>query len=175
MDGVCLTCGLLTDVEAHHVAGRHNHATLTVAVCIDCHRILTRWQYAAGVELAEDAETAELDESRALIVGAVHLIRLCAQRHADLTWYPAPLAVLAARAVSKVLDALQPATRPGRWLPDPSVLPTEATPTAWSPATEIDRLVELTQLARTAGGGDELAAILGGYDGHGIGVAEHPA
>jgi len=153
--GVCLTCGLRTDLEAHHVAGRHNHATLTVAVCVDCHRILTRWQYASGTELAEGADTAALDASRALVVGAVHLVQLFAQRHADLSWFPAPLAILAARAASKVLDALQPATRPGRWLPDPTVPPIEATPTAWPGATEVDRIVEMTHLTR------EVSEILG--------------
>ena len=74
MEGVCLTCGLYTSLEAHHIAGRHNHATLTVPVCSDCHRVLSHWQLATGIELHHDADLSELDATRALLVGALHLL-----------------------------------------------------------------------------------------------------
>lgn len=61
MDGCCLTCGQFDDLEAHHVAGRHNHQ-LIVAVCVDCHRILSRWQLAAGMEL-EHGAAGDLDRT----------------------------------------------------------------------------------------------------------------
>lgn len=148
MSDVCLTCGLIGDLEAHHVAGRHNHATLTVAVCLDCHSILSTWQRSAGIELDAAAHHGELDATRALVVGAVHLVLLYAQRHANESWFPAPLAVLSARAMSKMLDSMGPADRLGRWLPDPTVPPTEATPAHWPSRTDTDRIVEMAHLAR---------------------------
>jgi len=152
MPDVCLTCGLLGDLEAHHVAGRHNHATLTVAVCLDCHSILSTWQRSAGIELDAAAHHGELDATRALVVGAVHLVLLYAQRHANESWFPASLAVLSARAMSKMLDAMGPTDRVGRWLPDPTVPPTEATPVQWPTRTDTDRIVEMAHLARALSG-----------------------
>lgn len=149
---VCLTCGLIGDLEAHHVAGRHNHATLTVAVCLDCHSILSTWQRSAGIELDAAAHHGDLDATRALVVGAVHLVLLYAQRHANESWFPAPLAVLSARAMSKMLDSMGPTDRVGRWLPDPTVPPTEATPVRWPTRTETDRIVEMAHLARALSG-----------------------
>src|SRR5215213_3825996 len=146
MEGVCLTCGLYTNLEAHHVAGRHNHATLTVPVCTDCHRILTHWQLAAGVELHHDADDSDLDATRALLVGALHLLVLYGQRHGDVTWVRAPLSMYMARAVSKVLDHFEPSSRSGRWLSDPTVPPLEATPVAWPAATEADRITQIADL-----------------------------
>ena len=140
MDGVCLTCGLFTNLEAHHVAGRHNNATLTVAVCSDCHRILTHWQLAAGIELHHDAEVSDLDATRALLVGVLHLLVLYGQRHGDVTWVRAPLSVYMARAVS---------------LPDPTVPPLEAIPVAWPAASEADRITQMADLTL------ELSRILG--------------
>src|SRR5215203_5376042 len=146
MDGVCLTCGLFTNLEAHHVAGRHNHATLTVAVCTDCHRFLTHWQLAAGIELHHDAEVSDLDAMRALLVGTVHLLVLYGQRHGDVSWIRSPISIYMARAVSKVLDLFEPASRPGRWLPDPTMPPLEATPVAWPAASEADRITQVADL-----------------------------
>lgn len=152
MPDVCLTCGLIGDLEAHHVAGRHNHATLTVAVCLDCHSILSTWQRSAGIELDAAAHHGELDATRALVVGAVHLVLLYAQRHANESWFPASLAVHSARAMSKMLDSMGPADRLGRWLPDPTVPPTEATPVRWPARTETDRVVEMAHLAHALSG-----------------------
>lgn len=146
MFGTCLTCGLRADLEAHHVAGRHNHQTLTIPVCLDCHRILSSWQRSAGIELDAAATRMELDATRALVVGAMHLIRLFAQRHASQSWTPASLAIHGGRAVSKLLDALGPVDRVGRWLPDPTAPPVEATPVSWPAATEADRVAEMAHL-----------------------------
>ncbi len=154
MDGCCLTCGQFDDLEAHHVAGRHNHA-LIVAVCVDCHRILSRWQLAAGMELEAGAARSDLDRTRALVVGAVHLLQLFGQRHRERSWVSAELSIHTARAVSRLLDSCGPADRPGRWLPDPTVPPAEATPVGWSAAAELDRTTEFAHLTLA------LARILG--------------
>jgi len=146
MVGACLTCGARADLEAHHVAGRHNHATLTVAVCVDCHHILSTWQQAAGTELHHDAPTGDLDASRALLVGVVHLIQMYGQRHPE-SWVPAPVAVHTARAISKLLNGVGAADRPGRWLPDPTVTPGEATPVQWPSTTEVERIRDMAHLA----------------------------
>jgi hypothetical protein len=156
MTGTCLTCGLLTtDLEAHHVAGRHNHRTLTVAVCSDCHRVVSTWQRASGVELEDTAPLTALDATRALLVGVADLLRLFGQRHAAAALIGAPLATHTARAMSKILDGFGPLDRPGRWVPDPTVPPTEAVPVGWSIDTAGAQVRELAFLLR------EVASILG--------------
>jgi hypothetical protein len=155
MTGVCVTCGLTADLEAHHIAGRHNHRTLTVAVCPDCHHILSIWQRASGVELEETSPLAALDATRALVVGVADLLRLFAQRHADATIMSAPLATHTARAMSKILDGFGAPDRPGRWVPDPTVPPTEALPVGWIASAQGAQVREMTFLLR------EVAATLG--------------
>ncbi len=156
MTGTCLTCGLLTtDLEAHHVAGRHNHGTLTVTVCPDCHRILSIWQRASGVELEDSTPLTALDATRALLVGVADLLGLFAQRHAGATLIGAPLATHTARAMSKIMDSFGPLDRPGRWLPDPTVPRTEALPVGWPAAGSGGQGRELAFLLR------EVATILG--------------
>ena len=137
MNGCCLTCGQFDGLEGHHVAGRHNHE-LVVAVCVDCHRILSRWQLAAGMELQKEAARSELDGTRALVVGSVHLLQLFAQRHRDRSWVSAELWTHTARAVSRLFDSCGPADRQGRWLPDPTVPPVEAAPVGWSEPAEVE-------------------------------------
>jgi hypothetical protein len=145
MAGVCLTCGRIADIEAHHVAGRRNH-DVTSWVCVDCHRILSVWQRAAGIEL-RDVETSETDRVRALLVGTFHLARMLAERHPEETWFiPGWLAIHTARAVSRALDLQQLADRIGRWLPDPTVPPTHGPQVAWRAATEAERLAEIAHL-----------------------------
>lgn len=146
MFATCLTCGIYAEAEAHHVAGRHNHATLTVLVCIDCHRILSNWQLASGIQLREDAERTEADATRALLVGCVHLLQLYGQRHADRTWVSAAMATLTSRALSQFLDVLQGSHRPGRWLPDPSVPLAEAMAVPWNSESEVERTSEMAYL-----------------------------
>jgi hypothetical protein len=142
---VCLTCGRIADIEAHHVAGRRNH-DVTAWVCVDCHRILSVWQRAAGIEL-RDVETSETDRVRALVIGAFHLARMLADRHPEQTWFfPGWLAIHTARAVSRALDLQQPSDRVGRWLPDPTVPPTHGAQVAWQAATGTERLVEIAHL-----------------------------
>jgi hypothetical protein len=152
MAGVCLTCGRRAD-QAHHVAGRRNHP-LTTNVCVDCHRILSIWQRAAGIEL-RDVEITDMDAGRALLVGAMHLVQLFAQRHTETAWFPNWLAIHSARAISKLLDQIQPADRPGRRLPDPTVIPIEATPVDWQDVNEAEQLAEIAHL------GGALSKIIG--------------
>lgn len=59
----CARCGITTSetlvpikrsiLEAHHICGRENDASLTVPVCRNCHATLTEGQRAAGVVFAE--------------------------------------------------------------------------------------------------------------------------
>ena len=151
----CLTCGQFAELEAHHVAGRNNHRALTVALCPECHRVLSGWQLASGVELDAAAERTELDATRALVVGAMQLLQLFAQRHAECSWLPADLLTHSGRAASRMLDGCGPADRPGRWLPDPTVPPCEATPVGWPEAAELARTSQFAALVI------ELAQILG--------------
>jgi hypothetical protein len=157
MARVCLTCGRSDNIEAHHVAGRRNHP-VTVDVCVDCHRILSIWQRAAGIELHESVDGAELDAKRALLVGAIHLVQMFAQRHADGPWFPNWLAIHTARAISKLLDQIQPVDRVGRWLPDPTVVPTEAAPVEAASAAR-RRVSEAEQIAEIAHLGGALCKI----------------
>ncbi len=154
MNGCCLTCGLFADLEAHHIAGRGN-SDLVVPVCVECHRILSNWQLSAGIELEHDAPRTEADRTRALVVGTVHLLQLFAQRHRNRSWISDELWIYTARVSSRILDACAPADRPGRWLPDPTVPPVEATPTAWSEPAELGRTTEFAHLLLT------LARLLG--------------
>ncbi len=134
MQGICLTCGTVAELEAfleleaHHVAGRHNHRGLTVLVCRPCHEILTRWQRAAGIDLGEKSPRTALDALRALAVGATHVLRLYAERHGDASPIPAPLAVHTARAISLLMDSSGDPERPARWLPDPRKPPIDVVP-----------------------------------------------
>ena len=97
MARICLNCGPSTDIDAHHIAGRRNHP-LTVDVCVGCHRILSIWQRAAGIELRDAVEGTEMDATRALLVGAMHLVQLFAQRHAESAWFPNWLAIHTTRS-----------------------------------------------------------------------------
>jgi hypothetical protein len=155
MAGVCLTCCLKGEVEAHHVAGRRNHS-LTVPVCRDCHRILTNWQLAAGIELRGSVAGTSLDGSRALLVGAMHLLQLFAQRHVGTAWFPDWLAARTGRVISKLLDMCQPPDRLGRWLPDPTVLPVVAAPVPCPSSSEVEWIGEMARLAQA------LTEIIGG-------------
>jgi hypothetical protein len=154
MYGVCLTCGLSGELEAHHVAGRRNHAA-TVGVCVECHRILGIWQRAAGIELRETVEGTEFDATRALLVGALHLVRLFAEQHSDGNWFPNWLIVHTGRAVSKLLDLMEPADRPGRWLPDATVPPIEGSTVERRAISEAEQIAEIAHL------GGALSTIVG--------------
>ncbi len=151
MDGVCLTCGTFAALEAQHVAGRHNHHSLTVLVCRPCHEILTRWQYAAGIDLEERSPRTELDALRALAVSATHLVRLYAERHGDASLIPAPLAVHTERAISLLMDASGDPERPARWLPDPRVPPIDVIPVG-PPTDDPARVGDLADLIRELSG-----------------------
>ena len=146
MTGVCLTCGVVTDVEAHHVGGRRNWPGLVVPVCPDCHRVLTSWALAAGIELSEASERAEVDRRRALLVGGLHVVQLSARRAPDELARP-ELWAHAARAISRLLDAGGPCDRAGRWLPDSTIMPTHPIPVAVDPSTAEARVREMIYLA----------------------------
>lgn len=149
MARVCLTCGHRSDdLEGHHVAGRLNISWFVVAVCVDCHRILTAWQYSYGFELDTFTPRNELDTLRSMLVGVSHLMLLYAQRHPERSVVGFRLAAHTARAMSKLLDATGDPNRPGRWLPDPTMPPTEATPVAWPAQAETEWFTEWAHLLR---------------------------
>lgn len=68
-DAACIICGTKTPealtlvkrmmLEAHHVAGRAHDDALTVPVCLNCHRVLTEGQNAAGVDFAPQGTKLE--------------------------------------------------------------------------------------------------------------------
>ncbi len=151
MDAVCLTCGTRGPVEGHHIAGRYNDKQLVVPVCVECHLILTNWQYASGIELGEAAPRSELDVQRAVLVGALHVIQLYAQRHSDYSWLSADLATLMSRVCSKLLDDTGDPDREGRWLPDPTYPVTLGTVTTWNGDTEDERVSEFAWLVLALG------------------------
>jgi hypothetical protein len=123
MSDVCLTCGVVTDLEAHHVGGRRNWPDLVVPVCPACHRILTNWALAAGIELADPTEPAEVDRLRAVLVGGLHVVQLSSRRTPDDLARP-ELWTHSARAISRLLDASAPQDRAGRgFQTPPSCLP----------------------------------------------------
>lgn len=75
----CVLCGV-TDppalvrvnrplLEAHHVAGRANDGALTVAVCRNCHAVLTEGQLAGGVDLRPRADRATPEAVAAALDG----------------------------------------------------------------------------------------------------------
>jgi hypothetical protein len=41
----CAICDRVAPSESHHVASKRQHPTLTLPVCLNCHRILSRRQY----------------------------------------------------------------------------------------------------------------------------------
>jgi hypothetical protein len=126
MVAVCLTCGRVASVQDHHPAGRRNDEHNIVPVCIDCHEILTSWQYAAGIALTENAQRSQLDGDRAFVVGVTHLVCLAFARVPDAA--TTRLWTLAVRAASRMADAAGDPDRVGRWLPDSTVTPRSVAP-----------------------------------------------
>lgn len=125
---VCLTCGRRPErIECHHVAGWRNDPDLIVPLCTACHKIITAWQYAAGIELGEvaDGERDPIDAARAVLVGSLLLVELFLRRHpslARLNRVGADDARLVTRWVSRAWDQAaqrEHPGRPGRWTPDP--------------------------------------------------------
>jgi hypothetical protein len=108
------------------------------------------------VELRGSVAGTPLDSSRALLVGAMHLLQLFAQRHAGTAWFPDSLAVRTGRVISKLLDTCQPVDRAGRWLPDPTVVPVVAAPVPCPASSGVEWVGEMARLAQA------LTEILGG-------------
>ena len=115
----CLICCATGPVEGHHVAGRRNAPDLVVDLCVECHRIVTAWQHAAGIRL-KSGPRAQVDIARARIVGALHLLELFMHRHPDAFAVSPAVTRLITRLVSGGLDGAADPSRPGRWTPDPT-------------------------------------------------------
>lgn len=147
MESICLTCGHRADIEAHHVAGERNHQSLTVPVCVPCHRVLSHWQLAAGIELHKLVDGTPEDSVRALIVGAMHLFQLLAERHPGRSWITVTTAIRASRAHSRLTDSVLPPDRAGRWFPDPTVPPLEVPGLEWPLANEAEWTREVASFA----------------------------
>jgi hypothetical protein len=90
----------MAEYEHHHVVGRV-HGTATVRLCTDCHKLVTRWQRAAGIGLRRDVDYADIDRTRARLVGYALLGELTCR--------------LYGRIISMALDT--GGARDGRWSP----------------------------------------------------------
>lgn len=141
MTGVCVACGRHGEIEAHHVAGRANHPSLTVPVCVGCHRWwLTVRQYAAGLVLDHQASRTEIDRVRALLVGVFDLAAAHALHTApaDTASGLGAAALWSQRGFCRLLDLADP---------DPDVRPPQPVISLTSPDP--------------VGGGDVVASIAG--------------
>jgi hypothetical protein len=142
--GICAICGYSADIENHHSAGKANFSELTVPTCISCHRELHKRLTACGVELHAGAPRTPADRLRALVVGFSELHRLHLERHPN-PMFPAQVAGLLGRVLSREMDRLEPADRPGRWLPDPTVRVEEVMPAESHEGGDTDMLMLLFQ------------------------------
>jgi len=76
--------------ERHHIVGRA-YGDETVDMCVDCHKLITRWQRSAGIDLRKDVQDrTERAILRARLVGIALLGELMCR--------------LYGRIVSRVLD-----------------------------------------------------------------------
>lgn len=57
-----------TGREKHHIAGRV-HGDETIDLCVPCHKLVTKWQRAAGIDLRKNVNHSELARIRARLVG----------------------------------------------------------------------------------------------------------
>ena len=70
-DAACVLCGRddpealrrvqRSTLELHHLAGAENDATMTVVLCLNCHRLQSARQPGAGIELEQDPDRTMLD------------------------------------------------------------------------------------------------------------------
>jgi hypothetical protein len=63
------------DTERHHIAGRA-YGDETVDLCKACHKLVTRWQRAAGIDLRKNAERSDTERLRARLVGSALVAEL---------------------------------------------------------------------------------------------------
>jgi hypothetical protein len=72
-------------LELHHVVSRHRDSTLTLALCFNCHALVTENLHKAGVTMTREADPLKFAQStfRAL---AVHheMLRDACRRFAEL-------------------------------------------------------------------------------------------
>lgn len=115
--GTCLTCARTGEVEGHHVAGWRNDPDLLVDLCTPCHKVITSWQYASGINLTAGPRS-DVDIARAALVGCAHLFELFLGRHPGLTVWEPDQVRRAGRYASMGLDLMSDADREGRWTPD---------------------------------------------------------
>jgi len=114
---VCLACGRRGPVEAHHPARSVFVDDITVTDCPSCHRQLTIRQRDRGYLDTTRTGATGLDRARALAVGVGDQFALGLRREgADLL---AATMERAAGTLFVLLDVVQPAERPARFLPDP--------------------------------------------------------
>lgn len=87
---------MTSDRERHHIAGRA-YGDETIDLCVPCHRLVTRWQRAAGIDLRKNADHSRLAVIRARLVGTALVGELMCR--------------LYGRIISRVLDD-------GAWSPN---------------------------------------------------------
>ena len=144
--GVCACCSYVGDVERHHVGGAANFPRLTVDVCVSCHGELSKRQDAHGVGRERDVARSDVDRHRGLVVdlGEVHRLHL---QHHPQEGLPSEIVLLLARVLSRALDSCEPADRPGRWLPDPTIGIDDVPPSEQRPGGDVDMFCLLVQLS----------------------------
>jgi len=71
----CAICGRIAPSELHHVASERQHPTLTLCVCLNCHRILSVRQYRW-----HPAWRTEAHPVRYIIQGVLDVVTLWLQR-----------------------------------------------------------------------------------------------
>lgn len=86
------------DREGHHIAGRV-YGDEIIDLCVPCHKLVTRWQRAAGIDLRKNASRSEIAILRARLVGTALVGELMCR--------------LYGRIISRVLDD-------GDWSPKPT-------------------------------------------------------
>lgn len=114
---ICLACGRRGPVEAHHPARHVFVDHIAAPDCPSCHRQLTLRQRDRGYLDTTATGATGLDRARALTVGVGDLFTLGLRRErAELL---ADTMERATAMLSVLLDIVQPADRPTRFLPDP--------------------------------------------------------
>lgn len=121
-ENACSTCCAPQQLEMHHPAGRANNSGVVVPVCRRCHETLTRWQSAAGIELAHTAERDQLARDVALLVGAAHVFVLAAH-HDGQAWPAGRSLLLLSRALGCWTGRALPSSLVPAPFPRPSRLP----------------------------------------------------
>lgn len=71
---ICCICWNDGRLEKHHISGRVNH-TRVIPICSTCHRILTRYQFRAGIKL-EYPDGTDIQKLHSIVFGYQAVLNL---------------------------------------------------------------------------------------------------